>query len=232
MNNPAPDLLYNFTQTIIEYLPNLLAGVLLIGLGWFLGWFVKRVIMQLLVIFKLDRLLQKTRWGSQLTSADVRFALYNFIGNIAFIIILMIFLNNALSVMNLTVLSHTLEMGILYLPRLVIALLIFGIGWMIAGWVAGAIQRALIKERVPRATLVSRFAKAVLVLFFSTMALTELSIAPEIVVIGFTTMIVTLGAITVVFVARGGKGLVTKVLDTFDDDDAPPARSSRKSKGS
>jgi len=134
--------------------------------------------------------------------------------------------------MNLTVLSHTLEMGILYLPRLVIALLIFGIGWMIAGWVAGAIQRALIKERVPRATLVSRFAKAVLVLFFSTMALTELSIAPEIVVIGFTTMIVTLGAITVVFVARGGKGLVTKVLDTFDDDDAPPARSSRKSKGS
>jgi Mechanosensitive ion channel, conserved TM helix len=228
MDSPARDLLSNFTQTLVQYLPSLLAGILLIGVGWFLGWFAKRVIMQLLVIFKLDRLLQKTRWGSQLSSADVRYALYNFVGNIALVIILMIFLNNALSVMNLTVLSHTLEMGILYLPRLVIALLIVGIGWMIAGWVAGAIQRALIKERVPRATLVSRFSKSVLVLFFSTMALTELDIAPEIVVIGFTTIIVTLGAITVVFVARGGKGLVNKVLETFDDDGPAPRKARRK----
>jgi hypothetical protein len=225
MDSPAKDLLFDFSQTVIGYLPSLLAGLLLIGVGWFLGWFVKRVLMQLLVAFRLDRLLQRTRWGSGLTSADVRYAMYNLIGNIAFFIILLIFVNNALLVMNLTVLSHVLEMGILFLPRILTALLILGIGWLIAVWVSGAITKALRKEEFPRATLVSRFTKAVLILFFATMALTELDIAREIVITGFTTIIVTLGALTVVLVARGGKGLVNRLLETFEEEEETvPAR--------
>lgn len=64
----------------------------------------------------------------------------------------------------------------------------------------------------------SRFSRAVLVLFFSTMALTELDVAREIVVISFTAIIITLGALTIVFVARGGKGFVDRVLHTLEEE--------------
>ena len=227
MDNQPQDLLYNVGQEVIGYLPSLLAGLLLVAVGWFLGWFLKRVVIQLLVVFRLERFLQRTRWGSGLTSGDVRYALYNFIGNIVFAIILVIFLINALTVMNLTVLSHVLEAGIAFLPKMITALVIFLAGWLIAAWVDGTIRRALIKEDVPRATLAARFAKAVLMLFFSAMALTQLDVAREIVVIGFSTVIVTMGVVTVVFVARGGKGLVNRVLESIEEREEaePPARS-------
>lgn len=50
------------------------------------------------------------------------------------------------------------------------------------------------------------------------MALTELDVAREIVVISFTAIIITLGALTIVFVARGGKGFVDRVLHTLEEE--------------
>jgi Mechanosensitive ion channel, conserved TM helix len=218
MDSPIPDLFYNFNQKIISYLPNLFAGLLLVGIGWLLGWFAKRVVIQLCVIFRPDRILQRFRWGKGFLKADVRHALFNFTGNIAFLIVFLIFLNNALSVMQVAILSKLLEMGIFFLPRLLSFLLILGVGWVVSWFAAGAIQEALLKEEVPRATLIARFSKTVLLLFFSAMALTELNIAREIVIIGFTTIIVTLGILAIVLVALGGKTLVKKVLDTFEEE--------------
>ena len=105
MNNNLQDLLYGLWQKIIGYLPNLLAGLLLLILGWVIGWFAKRVIIQLLVILRFDRLFTRLRWKSALSKADIRYALYNFIGNVVFFVVFLIFLNSALDALNLLVLS-------------------------------------------------------------------------------------------------------------------------------
>jgi Mechanosensitive ion channel, conserved TM helix len=218
MDSPIKQLFIPTVEKIIGYLPNLFAGFILIALGWFLGWLVKRVVIQMFILFKLDRVLRRFRWGQALSKADVRHAAYNSIGNIAFFTFFLIFLHSGLSVMNLTVLSDLLEGGVFFLPRLLLSLSILGIGWLIAGWVSGAIQKALIKEDIPRATLIARFSKLILVLFFSAMALTELSVAREIVIIGFTTMIVTLGVLVIVFAAGAGKTLIKTLFKTIDEE--------------
>lgn len=218
MDSPIEKLFYNFSEEIITYLPHLVAGIVLIGLGWLVGWFAKRVTVQLCAVLRFDRMLRRFNWGKGLGRADVRYAFYNSLGNLVFAVIFLIFLNNALSVMRLTILSDLLEMGIFFLPRVIAALIIFAIGWFIAWGVSGAMQKALIKEEIPRATLIARFTKAVLVLFFSTMALTELDIAREIVIIGFTTIIITLGIIAIVFIAKGGRAVMGKILDTLEED--------------
>jgi hypothetical protein len=53
-------------------------------------------------------------------------------------------------------------------------------------------------------------------LFFSAMALTELDIAREIVVIGFSVTIVTLGVLTIVLTVTGGKRFVAKILESLE----------------
>jgi hypothetical protein len=114
-------------------------------------------------------------------------------------------------------LSDVLKEAVLFIPRLLMAGVIFGLGWLLAGWIAASIQRALVKEEVPRSTLIARFVKAVLLLFFCTMALTELDIAREIVVIGFTVTIVTLGVLSIVLTTIGGKRFVSKILETLEE---------------
>jgi hypothetical protein len=218
MNDKLPGSFVNLTDKFIGYLPDLLAGIVLLFIGWFLGWFAKRVIIQLAVILRLERFLIRFRWGRDFSKGDVRFGFYNFLGNIAFFIIFIIFVNNALSAWKLSVLSDLMERGILFLPRIIIALILFGIGWLISIWASQAILRALRREDIPRSTLIANFIKGVLLLFFSAMALLELNIAREIVIIGFATVFISLGIISVILTVSGERSIFKKTPETIEEE--------------
>jgi hypothetical protein len=207
MNNNFENLFYGLWQKISDYLPNLLGGLILLVVGWVLGWIIKRFVIQILVILRFDRLLSKFRFSFSLSKADVRYALYNFIGNIIFLIVFLIFLNSALVAMNLLVISKVIEQGVLFIPRLVVASIIFLIGWIISARVSKAIMHALLKENFPRASLISRFIKFVFILFFSALAMTELDIAREVVMVGFSTIIICMSIIAVFMVVVNKKSI-------------------------
>lgn len=217
MNNSLSGIFYGATEKIVAYLPNLVAGIVLLAVGWFLGWLIKRIVVQALVVLRFDRLFRRFKWGAGLSKADVRYAFFEFIGNVAFAVVFLVLLNASLEALQLKVLSTVLQQGVLFIPKLLLAGLIFGLGWFIAGWIAGSVQKALTKEEVPRASLIARFVKAMIILFISAMALTELDIAREIVIIGFSATVVTLGLLTIVIAAIGGKRFVSKMLETLDE---------------
>jgi hypothetical protein len=216
MDSPLEKVFTSVADKFIAYMPSLVAGIVLIAIGWLLGWIVKRIIVQILAVLRFDRLLRRFRWGAGFAKADVREAFFEFIGNASFVIVFLILLNASLEALQLTVLSNVLERGVLFIPKLLISLVIVASGWLLASWIATSVQRALTKEEVPRATLIARFAKAVIMLFFSAMALTELDIAREIVVIGFSVTIVTLGVLTIVLTVTGGKRFVAKILESLE----------------
>ncbi len=212
MDNSVPDLLYGVGERIIGYLPSLLGGILLLALGWGLGWVAKRIVFQICLVLRLDRMLRRAHWGRGFSKADARYALYDTIGNLAFIVVFLSLVSAALSTMKLTILSDLLHRGVLFVPRFLIALLIIGAGVAIAHRVADGIHRALSAEEVPRARLIARLAKGVMILFVAAMALTELDIARQIVLIGFATVMVTICAVVVILAAFGGQGWTTRLL--------------------
>ena len=103
------------------------------------------------------------------------------------------------------------------MPRLIIALIVFGIGWLISTGASRAVYKALRREEIPRAMLMTRMVKAVLLLFFSAMAMVEIDIAQEIVIIGFATIIITLALLTIVITAVGGKEFINKISDSIEE---------------
>jgi hypothetical protein len=211
MNENLQNQLLGIGKEIIGYLPNLFAGILLVAIGWFLGWFLKRIIIRVAVLLRLEGFLTRLRWGEDFSKGDVRYGFYNFLGNIAFFIIFLIFLDNAFQTWKLTVLSDLLEKGIYFFPRIIMAIAIFGLGWLLASWAAKSASGALHREDIPRASLFARLIKAVLIMLFSAMALVELDIARQVVIIGFATIFITLGLLTVVIAAVGGKNFIKKI---------------------
>ncbi len=209
-------LLSGVAEKIIAYLPNLFAGIILIIVGWMLGWFLKRLVIQMAILLKLERLLVRFRWGREFSKGDVRHGFYSFLGNIVFAVIFLIFINNALSAWKLTVLSSLLGKAILFLPRIAISLVVLFCGWLISSWSAAAGYKAMRRESIPYASLISRMAKAMMLLFFCAMAIAELDIARVIVVIGFATVFITMGVIAIVLTALGGKGFLHKMQNLQD----------------
>jgi hypothetical protein len=217
MNENLQNQLWEIGKEIIGYLPNLFAGILLVVIGWFLGWFLKRIIIRVAVLLRLERFLTRIRWGEDFSKADVRYGFYNFLGNIAFFIMFMIFLDNAFRTWKLTVLSDLLEKGIYFFPRIILAGAIFGFGWLIASWAAKSASKALHREDIPRASLIARLIKAVLIMLFSAMAIVELDIARQVVIIGFVTIFVTSGVLLVVLAAVGGKEFIQKIKKSLEE---------------
>ena len=208
---------FDFGKQIIDYLPNLLAGIILLLIGWFVGWLAKRIMIQLLAILKVERLFIRLQWRRALSKADIRYAVFNLIGNVVFFIVFLIFLNSALDAMKLTILSSLIQQGVVFIPKLIVALFIFSIGWIIAGRVSNSVYNSLLKEDVTHYSIISRFVKFVTIFFFAAMALVEIDIAPQIVVIGFTTVMISMGIIAIALVILGGRSSISNLLNSDDE---------------
>jgi hypothetical protein len=187
-------------------------------LGLVLGWLVKRIIIQLAAILRLERFLIRYRWAKDFSKGDVRYGFYCFIGELASWIVFLFFLNDAFRLWKLTVLSDFLKNVLLFIPKFSIAFIVFGVGWLIANGVFSSTQKALKREKIPRVSLIAGFVRMVVLLFFTAIALAELNIAREIVVIGFTVIFITLGILTVVLAMGGGKELVKRLLEPFEEE--------------
>lgn len=217
METKIQDQFSGLVNSIYAYLPNLLAGIILILIGCLAGWFVKRLLVQVSVLLRIDRLLRQSRWEADFAKADVRFGVYNFIGNIGYVLVFLLFFDNALIAWKLTMLSDLISKGMLFLPKIIIAVLVFGLGWLLASWAEKSMLKILYKEEIPRASLISRFIKIILLIFFSAIALVELDVAREIVIIGFATIIITISAISIVITAIGGKSFIEKIGDSIKE---------------
>lgn len=216
MDKDLEGLFWNFGKQIINYLPSLLAGTILLLIGWLVGWIAKRITIQLLVVLRFEKLFMRMQWRRALSKADIRYAVFNLIGNVVFFIVFLIFLNSALDAMKLTVLSKLIQQGVVFIPKLIIALVILGFGWIIAARISTSVYNALLKENLPHYSIISRFVKFVAVLFFSSMALVEINIAPQVVIIGFTTIMITLGIIIVTITAFGSRSWVSNFLNSVE----------------
>jgi Mechanosensitive ion channel, conserved TM helix len=197
---------------VLNYLPRVVASLLLLLVGWFVAWLVKRIVIQLCVIFRVHHYLPRLRWRKALSKADVRDALFNYVGNLAFIAVFIMFVYGALATLKLTVLSTLLEQTIFFLPRAVGCIAIFATGLFLSNRISVAVHMAVLREGIPRASLIGRFVKGALLMFFSAMALTVLNFAREIVIVGFAVGFATMGVLAVVAAAAGGKEMFQKVF--------------------
>jgi hypothetical protein len=57
MHQASQDLFHHLSEKFIGYLPDLMGGIALILIGWFLGWFIRRLMIQVMVILRVEQLL-------------------------------------------------------------------------------------------------------------------------------------------------------------------------------
>jgi hypothetical protein len=228
MDESLRGIFSSFSQNLSIYLPKLFAGIALILVGWILGWFAKRVVVQLCVILRLERYVRRFRWGADFAKADIRLGVYNAVGNVVFLLVFLVLLSAAVDAMQMTALSSVIQKSVLFIPKLLLLFLIFGVGWMISAWVATPIHRTLTKEGLPRATLIARLSKFVLRLFFAAMAIAQLDVAREIVTIGFTVIFCVLGVLTIMIAAMVGKEFVRQTMTGEHDGDSGHRRGSEE----
>jgi hypothetical protein len=206
--------LAEFARHVWAYLPTLAAGFLVFILGIGLGWVVKRALVRVLVWFRLDRLGGRAGWRAAFGKGDVRAALYEMVGNVAMAIVVLLFLDNALQILRLTVLSRSVESVVFYLPNVALVALIVLIGFVATNVLGDRVEDALEEEGFEHARLLARIVKALLQAVVVALALWQLGFAREIVLAGF---LIAFGAFGVAFAVAVGLGSARAIQHGWED---------------
>ncbi|HSB54072.1 MAG TPA: hypothetical protein VLD58_06935 [Gemmatimonadales bacterium] len=200
--NQAAGVLAGFAGRVSDFLPTLAVGLLLIGLGLVAGWVAKRVVIRVLIWLRLDRLAGRVGWRAAFSKGDVRAALYNLLGTLAMLLVVLIFLDNALELLGLTVVSRMLDRLVFYVPNLGLVGVIVGVGVLVSNAVAEQVEEAL-EEEFHYARLIAKLVKGVLLSIVTAIALWQLDLAREIVLTAF---LIGFGAVGVAFALSVGLG--------------------------
>lgn len=214
MNEKPLESVRDMIAHLVGYLPTLVAGLLVLLLGIVVAWIGSKLVVRILLLTRLDRVVGRLSWGRALAKGDVRHSLFELIGTIFGVLVFLVFLDNAVTIWNLTVLSRLLERLVLVAPQLLTAGIVILVGAGVASAVSRAVQRALRQEEFARAQLVGRIVHAAILVVAVTIALVELQIAVTIVTGAF---LLTFGALALSFVLAFGLGSKRVVENMWDE---------------
>ncbi|WP_231620821.1 mechanosensitive ion channel [Fictibacillus sp. 7GRE50] len=185
---------------IMDMIPNIIVAILLVAVGLWLGKWVKQAVTSLLERVGFNGIFHKMGLGS-LHKTNQTFTISEIIGYAAQVVVVLLFTIEALQLVKLESLVNILSVVLAYIPMVLTAVLILGIGFY-AGDLVKRVVQSMIKQQT-EGKLLGSIAKYTIITLAFFMALDQLGVAKTIVNAAF---ILILGGFTIAFGLAFGLG--------------------------
>jgi len=214
-----------FFEGVVRFLPGLLAALLILAIGTVIGWLVKVAVRRTLAVARFDHFCDSSGVSQVLNKADIRATPSSLMGSLFFWLVFASFLMAGLSALEVEVIKRLISEFFLYLPRILAALAILLVGFLLANFVSRAALLASVNANMPSPRLISGVVKFLIAILAFAMALEQLEIAKSIVIAAF---IISFGAVMLglaIAFGLGGRDVAKKVLERqIKDLDQPKER--------
>ncbi|WP_312048501.1 mechanosensitive ion channel [Exiguobacterium profundum] len=183
---------------VLVMIPDILVAIVLVLVGVFVARWLKGVVVSLLENLGVNSLAQKMGFGERASSMSIA----QVVGVIVQVIVILLFVSEALQVANLEFMASLATAIFAYLPMVIAALIILAVGVWLANMAERLVGSVLVDGAGQPSALryVAKYAILGLVFF---MAISQLGIAPMIV---NTAFLLILGAVALAFGLAFGLG--------------------------
>lgn len=202
-------IVQQFWKSLVDYMPNLFGGLLILILGLILANILKRVLLTVFAFFKFENFFQKTN----LAKKDEVKLWEDILAEIIRWAVVILFLVPTLEVWGLSRATVVLNQLLLYLPNVVVAVVIGFVGLVFSNLVADLVRRSVKTLGATSANALSVFAKAAIVFFTALVVLNQLGVAQDLIRILFTGIVGMLALAGGLAFGLGGKELAKELLD-------------------
>jgi len=195
ISEPAISMLNN----ILAMIPNIIVAIVLILVGVFVAKWLKGVVVSLLENLGVNSLAEKMGFGGRSTSST---SVAQVIGTIVQIIVILLFVSEALQVANLEFMASLATAIFAYLPMVIAAIIILAVGFWLANMAERLVGSVLV-DGAGQPSALRHIAKYAILGLAFFMAISQLGIAPMIV---NTAFLLILGAVALAFGLAFGLG--------------------------
>jgi hypothetical protein len=175
---PITTSLGQFANSIVEALPNIIAALILLGIGLLIGRIIGWVVKKVAEKMNLDRYWSRTGIGESVSRAG--WNLTRIISVAARWFVYLFFISAAVNVLEFTQLSQAINDVWLWIPNVVAFIIILVIGALIADFVGRWMQRELPARGVVGGKAIGLVATGILYAIVLVVATTQLQIGEAI----------------------------------------------------
>ena len=187
---------------LIDLLPGLFWGIVLVIIGWFVASILGKVVEKILVKVKLDQKIKK----AGLTDAIGHIELSHLAGVMLKWYIFIVFLGDAIALLKLGTMTILLGSFLFWLPNVIVALIIIILGLLLADFVTAKLE----KTKVKSVRYVSVLVKVVILFFVVIMAFKQLGLY---VTMAETTFLILLSGVSLALALVVGIGFGLAMRD-------------------
>ncbi len=204
---------------LVQYVPNLVIALVILLVGWIIGALLGRVVAQVVRSLKVDDALRKAGVEDMLQKGGMLLDSGHFVGSLVKWFIIIVFLVAALDVLQLNQVTNFLqEVVLLYLPRVIVAVLILLVSAVIGDLLQRAVTTSAKTAEVKHAALLGKVAKWAIWIFAILAALSQLEIAKAFVETTFTGVIVAISIAVGLAFGLGGQDAAARFIEKTRDE--------------
>lgn len=204
--------LHTFSQMVTQFLPRLLAMVIIVVVGWVVAWLAKVILPRILNLVRFNSLFVKAGVAQVLTRAALPTP-SEMLGRLVFWILWITFILFGLEALQIPALQEEISGFLRVLPQIVVALVILFAGVLIANFVSRATLLAAVNANSPSPRLISTLVRFVIIALTVTMALERVGLGRGVVLIAFSAFFGAIMLGLALAFGLGGRDLAKRLLE-------------------
>ena len=202
-----------FFESIVQFLPNFLAFLLILVIGIILGRVLNALFLRIFRAVGLDKLSEKSGVMDLIRKGGIKDSVSVLLAKIVRWVTVIIFAIIALRALELPTIEGLFEKFLLYLPNVFVAAVILLFGYLLGNFFGRAALIASVNAGIRIAGVIGRFVKFTVFLLAATMALEQLGIGKETIVIAFAIIFGGIVLALAIALGLGGKETAREYIE-------------------
>ncbi len=207
------DSFASFMTGLGEFLPNILAALVILLVGWIVAKVLKAAVVRTLKLIKFHVLAEKAGIDEFLVKGGVTYSAVDLLAVLVYWLVMLIVLLMGVNALRLEMASQMLNQILLYVPNVIVAVIVLVVGLYAANFVAGLVRTAAANAGIEEAQLLAAVARYALIVFAFAIALSQLRIGEGIVANGFLIVFGAACLAAALAVGLGGRETVSRYLN-------------------
>jgi small-conductance mechanosensitive channel len=207
------DALTILWEKLVDYLPNLLAAVIILIVGIIIAKAAAKLVEKIVEALKIDPLIKKINIVQKIEEAGTKVELSKILGWLVKWFLYIVLTVAVTEIMKLGQFTTFLKDIALYLPNVIIAVLILVVGLVLGDFVEKLVVSILKGTKARLAALVGVVAKWSICIFAVLAALIQLQVAVVLINTLFTAIVVTIALAAGLAFGLGGKDAAKDFID-------------------
>ena len=202
-------VLVNFWMKLVNFLPDLFGGLLIILVGYIVSAILKKILLAILTFFRIDAILNKTKL---LSLKEVRLW-EEILAELVRWTVIILFLIPTLETWGLSKATTVLNQFLFYIPNVIISVIIGFVGIVISNLAANMVQQGAKSAGDSASHTLAVFTRSTILFFSILIMLNQLGVAQDLIRIFFTGLVAMLAIAGGLAFGLGGRDHAKEILD-------------------